>query len=195
MKLFSPLYRRVLRWAAHPHAPRYLGALSFAESSFFPVPPDVMLAPMTLSTPNRAWYFATLTTLASVLGGIFGYFIGYFLFEELGQPLIELYNAQDKFAQTKRWFDTYGVWVVFVAGFSPIPYKLFTVASGVLSMALLPFIIASTFGRGARFFLVAGLIYWGGEKFADFLHRRVDLIGWITVAAVAAALIIWNLIS
>ena len=195
MKLFSPLYRRVLRWAAHPHAPRYLGALSFAESSFFPVPPDVMLAPMTLSTPNRAWYFATLTTLASVLGGVFGYFIGYFLFEELGQPLIELYNAQDKFAQTKHWFDSYGVWVVFVAGFSPIPYKLFTVASGVLSMALLPFIIASAFGRGARFFLVAGLIYWGGEKFADFLHRRVDLIGWITVAVVAAALIIWNLMS
>lgn len=193
MKLFSPLYRRVLQWAAHPHAPRYLGALSFAESSFFPVPPDVMLAPMALSKPTKAWYFASITTLTSVLGGIFGYFIGYFLFEELGQPLIDFYDAQDKFDQAKAWFDAYGVWVVFIAGFSPIPYKLFTVTSGVLSLALVPFIVASAIGRGARFFLVAGLIYWGGAKFADFLERRVDLIGWITVAVIVAGLVIWNL--
>ncbi len=195
MKLFSPLYRRVLRWAAHPHAPRYLGALSFAESSFFPVPPDVMLAPMTLSMPTRAWYFASITTLASVLGGVFGYFIGYFLFEELGQPLIDFYQAQESFDQTKMWFDAYGVWVVFIAGFSPIPYKLFTVTSGVLSLALVPFILASAIGRGARFFLVAGLIVWGGDKFATFLHRRIDLIGWITVGVIAAGLLIWDVIS
>lgn len=192
MKLFTPLYRKVLEWAAHRHAPRYLGALSFAESSFFPVPPDVMLAPMVLSQPQRAWRLATITTVASVLGGVFGYMIGYFLFEEVGKPLIELYQAQARFDTVKEWFDRYGVWVVFVAGFSPIPYKLFTVTSGVLSLALLPFVVASAIGRGARFFLVSGLIYWGGERFSTFLERRIDLIGWITVALVCTGLLVWT---
>ncbi len=124
-----------------------------------------------------------------------GYFIGYFLFDELGQPLIELYNAQEKFDIAKGWFDEYGVWVVFIAGFSPIPYKLFTVTSGVLSLALLPFLLASAIGRGARFFLVAGLIYWGGEKFAEFLKRRIDVIGWLTVALIVAVLVVWSVLK
>jgi membrane protein YqaA with SNARE-associated domain len=195
VKLFSPLYEKVLKWAAHRHAPWYLGMLSFAESSFFPIPPDVMLAPMSLSKPGKAWYFASLTTITSVLGGVLGYFIGYFLFDELGQPLIELYNAQEKFDIAKGWFDEYGVWVVFIAGFSPIPYKLFTVTSGVLSLALLPFLLASAIGRGARFFLVAGLIYWGGEKFAEFLKRRIDVIGWLTVALIVAVLVVWSVLN
>ena len=195
MKLFSSLYRIVLGWAAHPNAPRYLGMLSFAESSFFPVPPDVMLAPMALSRPDRAWYFAAITTVTSVLGGVLGYAIGYFLFEELGQPLIDMYHAQSKFDTVKDWFDEYGVWVIFVAGFSPIPYKLFTVTSGVLSMALLPFIVVSAIGRGARFFLVAGLIYWGGEKFANFLEKRIDLIGWAVVVLIVIGLVVWNVLK
>lgn len=192
MKFFSPLYEKVLTWASHPRAPWYLGALSFAESSFFPIPPDVMLAPMALSKPHNAWRLAFLTTVTSVLGGLAGYFIGYFLFEEIGQPLIDLYNAQEKFDLARQWFDEYGVWVVFIAGFSPIPYKLFTVTSGVLTLALLPFLAASAIGRGARFFLVAGLIYWGGERFADFLKRRIDLIGWITVGLIVVVLIAWK---
>ena len=195
MKLFSSLYRMVLDWAAHPNAPRYLGMLSFAESSFFPVPPDVMLAPMVLSRPDRAWYFAAITTFASVLGGLLGYAIGYFLFEELGQPLIDLYHAQDRFDTVKLWFDEYGVWVVFLAGFSPIPYKLFTVTSGVLSLALLPFALVSAIGRGARFFLVAGLLFWGGERFASFLEQKIDLIGWAMVALVVLALVAWNVLQ
>lgn len=195
MKLFSSMYRIVLGWAAHPNAARYLAMLSFAESSFFPVPPDVMLAPMTLSRPDRAWYFAAITTVSSVLGGLLGYAIGYFLFEELGQPLIDMYNAQARFDTVKDWFDDYGVWVVFLAGFSPIPYKLFTVTSGVLSMALLPFVVVSTIGRGARFYLVAGLIYWGGEKFADFLERRIDLIGWVVVALILVGLVAWKVLQ
>ncbi len=154
-----------------------------------------MLAPMSLSKPGKAWYFASLTTITSVLGGVLGYFIGYFLFDELGQPLIELYNAQEKFDTAKGWFDEYGVWVVFIAGFSPIPYKLFTVTSGVLSLALLPFLLASAIGRGARFFLVAGLIYWGGEKFAEFLKRRIDVIGWLTVALIVAVLVVWSVLK
>ncbi len=136
MRLFGRLYDTALRWSGHRHAPRYLGVLSFAESSFFPIPPDVMLAPMVLARPQRAWWLATLTTVTSVLGGVFGYFIGALLFSEIGRPLIELYHAEAAFERVQQWFTEYGVWVVLLAGFSPIPYKLFTITSGVLSMAL-----------------------------------------------------------
>ncbi len=187
MRVFSALYDRALKWSAHPHAPRYLGALSFAESSFFPIPPDVMLAPMVLARPARAWWLAALTTVTSVLGGVLGYFIGQFLFTQLGEPVIAFYHAEQAFERVQQWFDTYGVWVVFVAGFSPIPYKLFTIASGVMQMALGPFVIASSVGRGARFFLVAGLLMWGGPPLERFLRKRIDLIGWCTVAAAVVA--------
>lgn len=190
MNLFSPLYKKVLQWSKHEHAPRYLGALSFAESSFFPIPPDVMLAPMVLARRQRAWYYAALTTVTSVLGGLAGYFIGMFLFAELGQPLIDMYHAQQKFDLAKAWFDNYGVWIVFIAGFSPIPYKLFTITSGVMALAVLPFTLASVIGRGARFFLVAALLYWGGERLEQFLHRRIDQIGWITVALVIVLVVV-----
>ncbi len=181
MRVFSWMYQRVLDWTAHRHAPRYLVLLSFSESSFFPIPPDVMLAPMVLARPQRAWYFAALTTVSSVIGGLFGYLIGYFLFEEIGQPVIEFYQAQQKFSTVQSWFHEHGVWIVFLAGFTPIPYKLFTVTSGVLAIAVLPFTIASLVGRGARFFLVAGLLYWGGDRFSRYLHQRIDQIGWATL--------------
>jgi membrane protein YqaA with SNARE-associated domain len=148
-----------------------------------------MLVPMVLARPDRAWSYAALTTITSVLGGVAGYLIGMFLFEELGRPLITFYQAQDGFAQVKNWFDRYGIWVVFVAGFSPIPYKLFTVTSGVMSLAWAPFLFASLVGRGARFFLVAGLIYLGGERFSRFLQQRVEQIGW-TVVALAAIVVV-----
>lgn len=189
MNVFGPLYARVIRWSRHRHAPRYLALLSFTESSFFPIPPDVMLAPMVLAQRERAWYLAGITTLASVLGGLLGYLIGWVLFEQLGQPIIELYDAERQFQTVKDWFDEYGVWVVFVAGFSPIPYKLFTVTSGLLAMAILPFMLASAVGRGARFFLVAGLIHWGGEPFAAFIEKRINVIGWSAVAAVVVLLV------
>jgi membrane protein YqaA with SNARE-associated domain len=189
MKIFSLMYNKALKWAEHRHAPHYLGVLSFAESSFFPIPPDVMLAPMVLARRHCAWHYAALTTITSVLGGVAGYFIGMFLFEELGQPMVVLYSAQESFAQVKSWFDRYGIWVVFIAGFSPIPYKLFTIASGVMTLALMPFVVASLVGRGARFFLVAGLIYWGGERFSEFLKQRVDQIGW-TVVGLAAVIVL-----
>jgi len=189
VNVFGPLYDRVIRWSRHRHAPRYLALLSFTESSFFPIPPDVMLAPMVLARREKAWYFAGLTTIASVVGGLLGYVIGWVLFDQVGQPIIELYEAEQKFETVKDWFDQYGVWVVFVAGFSPIPYKLFTVTSGLMAMALAPFLLASAVGRGARFFLVAGLIHWGGEPFAAFIEKRVNAIGWSVVAAVAVLLV------
>ena len=160
MRFFGPLYDRVLMWSRHPHAERYLAVLSFAESSFFPIPPDVMLAPMTLANPRRAWWLALLTTVASVIGGLVGYLIG---------------------------------WAALVAGFSPVPYKIFTIAAGALSMFLPGFVLASMIGRGGRFFLVAGIIAIGGPPMERRLRQHIDLLGWITVAAIVAAVVVWRL--
>lgn len=183
MKLFSALYARVMRWSNHRHAPRYLAGLSFAESSFFPVPPDVMLAPMALACPQRAWFFAGLTTLASAFGGALGYLIGRFAFEFL-QPLLHQYGYWDGFLQAKEWFADWGFWAVFLAGFTPIPYKVFTIAAGVVTMSFVPFLIASVIGRGARFFLVAGLMVWGGERMERLVRTYIDRIGWLLILAV-----------
>jgi len=180
MKLFSPLYERAMRWSRHPHAPRYLFGMSFAESSFFPVPPDVMLAPMSLANPRRAWHFALLTTLASVAGGIFGYLLGYFALDTI-LPWLEQSRYWPTYEKAVAWFGEWGFWAVFVAGFSPIPYKVFTIAAGALSMALFPFVLASLVGRGLRFFLVAGLMAWGGARMENLLYRYVDRLGWATV--------------
>jgi len=191
MRLFSPLYARAMQWARHRHAPAYLGAMSFAESSFFPVPPDVMLAPMCLARPDRAWRFALITTLTSVAGGLAGYAIGYFAFEALA-PWLQTTKYWASYQTAVQWFNDYGFWAVFIAGFSPIPYKVFTIAAGALSMALLPFTLASVIGRGARFYLVAGLMKWGGARMEAALHRYVDRIGWAMVAILAAGLLIFQ---
>ncbi len=181
MRLFSPLYDRVMRWSRHPRAPRYLFGLSFAESSFFPIPPDAMLMPMALASPHRAWYLAALTTVASVLGGLFGYLIGYLAFD-LVQPLIEQVGYGDHYDRAQEWFAVWGFWTILLVGFSPIPYKVFTIAAGVVVMPLIPFLLGSLLGRGLRFFLVAGLMRWGGEPMERALRRHVDLLGWATVA-------------
>ena len=187
MKLFEPCYDMVLRWAKHRHANKYLVGLSFSESVFFPIPPDVMLAPMSLSQPDKAWKFAFITTLASIVGGIAGYSLGYFAFEAWLAPFIESWGYTQKLETTIHWFQQYGIWVVFLAGFSPIPYKLFTVSAGFLQMAFIPFLIASTVGRGARFFLVAGLMRWGGATMEQKLRQYVEILGWavVTLAIIA----------
>jgi membrane protein YqaA with SNARE-associated domain len=180
--LFQKLYDRTMAWSRHPNASWYLGVLSFAESSFFPIPPDVMLAPMSLSRPARAWHFAALTTITSVLGGLLGYLIGLFVFD-LVEPLLHRFGYWDNYLLARDWFDRWGFWAVFLAGFSPIPYKVFTISAGAAAMSLWPFVIASLIGRGARFFLVSGLMRWGGERMEKNLRRHVELLGWITVAA------------
>ena len=179
-----------LRWAAHRYAPRYLAALSFAESSFFPIPPDVMLMPMALARPTRAMFFALLTTVFSVLGGLFGYLIGYFAIE-LVLPLIRQLGHGEAYSQAQVWFLDYGFWVVLLAGFSPIPYKVFTLAAGGLMLPVIPFILASLVGRGSRFFLVAALVAWGGPKVEPLLKRYIDWIGWLCVALLVIAYFIW----
>ncbi|MBT0585390.1 YqaA family protein [Alteromonas oceanisediminis] len=187
MKIFQPCYDLALRWAKHRHAERYLGVLSFAESVVFPIPPDVMLAPMALGQPSKAWRFALITTVTSVLGGIAGYFLGLFAFEALIAPWIETMGYQPKVDRAVEWFELYGVWVVFIAGFSPIPYKIFTVSAGFLSMAFLPFLLASAVGRGMRFFLVAALMRWGGPAMESKLREWVEFLGWAVVLLAVAA--------
>ena len=178
--MFKALYDKALQWAKHRHASKYLFALSFAESSFFPVPPDVMLAPMALAQPSRALRFALLTTIASVLGGVFGYLIGYFAFDTIA-PWLQETRYWDKYMLARDWFDEWGFWAIFIAGFSPIPYKVFTIAAGALSMMFLPFVAASLVGRGLRFFLVALLLAWGGKRLEDTLRVYMDRIGWASV--------------
>lgn len=185
MKLFSGLYERAMRWAAHRHAQWYLVALSFSESSFFPIPPDVMLAPMALADNKKAWRYATMTTVASVAGGMLGYLIGYLAFDAIEPWVIEAgYGGHYQHAVT--WFEQWGIWTILIAGFSPIPYKVFTIAAGAISMLFLPFVLASLAGRGARFFLVATLIVLGGERMEQAIKKYVDWLGWGLVVLVAA---------
>ncbi|TKB46157.1 YqaA family protein [Thalassotalea mangrovi] len=184
MKIFSSLYNWTIKWAQHKFAPAVLSILTFAESVFFPIPPDVLLAPMVLAKPHTAWRLATITTISSVIGGVVGYFLGYMLFEPLIQPLLIEFNYMDKFEHAMAWFEQYGVWVVFLAGFSPIPYKVFTLSAGFLQMMFIPFLIASAVGRGMRFFLVAGLIAWGGPRMEARLRQSIDAIGWGLVALI-----------
>jgi len=170
----------MIRWAGHRHAPYYLGFISFIESSVFPIPPDVMLAPMSLAKPERAWWYATITTVCSILGALLGYVIGMF-FLHLALPLITQFGYLEAYEKVKLWFDTWGVWVLFIAAVSPIPFKLFTIAGGAMHMALFPFIVVSFLGRGMRFYLVAGLMRWGGARMDKVLRRTVDWIGWTIV--------------
>lgn len=191
--MFRKLYDRVILWSKHPHAVKYLFALSFAESSFFPVPPDVMLAPMALAQPKRAFRFALWTTVASVLGGMFGYGIGFFLFDSI-EPWLQTSHYWTPYLTATAWFGEWGFWAVLVAGFSPIPYKVFTIAAGALNMIFVPFVLASVLGRGGRFFLVAMLLAAGGERLESRLREYTDRLGWASVALVLVGGLIYSLV-
>ncbi len=181
--MFKKLYDKALDWSRHRHAAKYLCALSFSESSFFPIPPDVMLAPMALARPEKAIRFAMLTTIFSVLGGVLGYGIGFFLFDSIS-PWLQETHYWEKYLLAENWFKDWGFWAIFVAGFSPIPYKVFTIAAGALQMFFLPFVLASMIGRGARFFLIAMLLAGGGEKLESKLRQYMDVLGWVVVGLV-----------
>jgi len=194
LRIFEPLYDRVMEWSRHRHATRYLAGLSFAESSFFPVPPDVMLAPMAAARPREALRLAAITTLFSVLGGVLGYVIGALAFELVSPWIIDMGHG-DNLELAKEWFAVWGVWVVLIAGFSPIPYKLFTVTAGALAMPLLPFVIASVLGRGARFFAVGLLMAWLGPHADRHLRPYMERLGWLSVFLLGAAIIIFTLMD
>ncbi len=180
MQLFAPIYQKTLQWSQHRLAPFWLGFVSFIEAIFFPIPPDVMLMPMAMTQPNKALRFALLAGITSTLGGIIGYSLGFFATPWVMEFMQHLgYDAQ--WQRVVSWFDKWGVLVVFVAGFSPIPYKVFTLCAGVMQMAFAPFVIVALISRSARFLLVAKLSAWGGQKFADKLQRSIEIIGWLVV--------------
>ena len=172
------LYRTTLRWAQHRYASAYLALVSAAEASFFPVPPDIMLVPMTLARPKRVLYYALLTTLASVAGALVGYAIGHFLFEAWALPYIQARGYEAHYSEVTQAFKTWGSWGVLVAAFTPIPYKVFTVAAGVGAMPLLPFVLASLLGRGLRYALVAGLSYCLRDKMEAVILSLAGRIAW-----------------
>ncbi len=181
MKLFESIYQSVVKVSASPKAPTILALLSFFESFILPYPPpDVMLAPMSLSTPRKAMYFALITLVASLLGGVVGYFIGVFAFD-IVQPYLINWGYQAAFNKVMLWFSEWGFWAVLVAGFSPVPYKIFTVSAGALQLAFIPFLLASLIGRGLRFYLVALLIAKYGPIIEPKLLIYIERIGWAIV--------------
>jgi membrane protein YqaA with SNARE-associated domain len=183
MQFFSKIYHQIIQWAKHPHAPLYLAGLSFAESSIFPIPPDFMLAPMALAKPIKAWQYAFIATTCSTLGGILGYVLGMFFFK-LIYPLLIKFGCAATYQQVEHWFLVWDFWIIFLAGFTPIPYKIFTIAAGAVSMPLMPFVIASLIGRGGRFFLVAALIRLRPSQMEAFIYQYIDRAGWLLLATI-----------
>ena len=189
--MFESIYKSVMRFSRRREAPYYLSLLSFVESFILPFPPpDVMLAPMSLARPSRAMRFAALTLLFSVLGGLVGYLIGAFLFD-LAEPYIIEWGYQARFEKVITWFEHWGFWAVLVAGFSPVPYKIFTIAAGALNLALIPFVLASIIGRGARFFLLAWCLSRYGPAIEPKLVRYIEYIGWTVVVLLSLAIAIY----
>lgn len=178
----SRFYTWILGKSRSPHAVKFLACLSFAESSFSPIPPDIMLIPMVLTARSRAWTFALICTLASVLGGILGYFIGYWLYESIGMWIIESYALEAHMVEFQTLFQSYGFWFILLKGVTPIPYKLVTIASGVTQLDLLLFMLASIISRSARFFLISALIHFFGERAQKFMEKHFTLFMLVTFA-------------
>jgi membrane protein YqaA with SNARE-associated domain len=183
------LYGRMLALAASRHAMSALILVAFAEASFFPLPPDLLLIPMILARPRRAFLTAAICTLASVSGGFLGYAIGYFLFEAVGRPMLDFYHAMDRYEALKSAFAHWGVWIILIKGLTPIPYKLVTIASGVAHFNLVAFGLASLASRGLRFFLLALLLWRFGEPVRGFIERRLMLVTSLFAAALVGGFV------
>ena len=176
MKIFRKLYDWTLEKASKKGASWFLSIVSFAESSFFPIPPDIILIPMVIAKRTKAFFFATMCTLSSVFGGILGYFIGYLLFNSIGIFLVNFYNLEESVEQFKNYYALYGAWVVIIAGFTPFPFKVITIASGLFQLNIIIFIVCSFISRGARFYLIAALFYFFGEKFKDLIDKYFNYL-------------------
>jgi len=174
------MLRRLYDWtmalAARPRAEWALAAVAFAESSFFPIPPDILLIPMVLADRTRAWRYAMVATIASLIGGLAGYLIGAFVFDQVGRPLLEFYGYSARFEEFAAMYNDWGVWIVFTAGITPFPYKVITIASGTTGLDIVVFMAASLAARGGRFFIVAALLYWVGPPVRAFIERRLGLV-------------------
>jgi membrane protein YqaA with SNARE-associated domain len=180
------MLRRLYNWcidaAAKPHASWLMGAISFAESSIFPIPPDTMQIPMSLARPDKAWYYATVCTLASVAGGVFGYVIGAYLYDTVGHWLIQLYGYGDKVEAFREAYARWGSWIILLKGVTPIPYKIVTITSGFAGYNIWLFILFSLIARGLRFYLSAFLLYRYGTQAREMIEKRLGL--WVTIGAV-----------
>ena len=178
--MLRKLYDRVLRLAASPLAPVWLAVIAFSESSFFPVPPDVLLVPMSLARPNRAFRYALISTAASVVGGVAGWLIGYALFDVLARPLLHFYHYEDAFNAFQLRFREYGAYIILIKGLTPIPYKIVAIASGAARFDLLLFVVLSIVTRGVRFFIIAVLLRQFGEPVRAFIEKRLGLVMLLT---------------
>jgi membrane protein YqaA with SNARE-associated domain len=172
------LYDWAMAQAERPYALWTLALIAFVESSVFPIPPDVLLIPMVLAAPTRAWLIAGVCTLSSVVGGLAGYAIGALLFGTVGEPILQFYGYLERFAEFQAAYNDWGAWIVFGAGLTPFPYKVITIASGVTRLDLATFMIASVLARGLRFFVLAALLWWFGPPIRRFIERN---LGWLTV--------------
>ncbi len=170
------LYDWTLSLAGHRHALWLLALVAFVESSIFPIPPDVLMIPMVLAAPRRAWLVAAVATAASVLGAMAGYWIGASLFDQIGRPVLDFYGMADRFDQFRARYNTFGAWAVLVAGLTPFPFKVVTILSGATGLNLPVFVIASVIARGMRFFFVAGLLFAFGQPIRDFIERQLGLV-------------------
>ncbi|MCH8104900.1 MAG: DedA family protein [Proteobacteria bacterium] len=191
--MFEILYRKTIEFSRKDSAPWILSLLSFLESFILPFPPpDLMLAPMSLAAPHKALYFATLTLIASVIGGITGYLIGAFLFDYI-QPFIIDWGYRAAYETATLWFDQWGFWAVLMAGFSPVPYKIFTISAGVLGLAFIPFVLASIIGRGSRFYLVAWCLARYGPTIEPKLIQYIEKIGWGVVTLLVLLILYYQI--
>jgi membrane protein YqaA with SNARE-associated domain len=189
-RMLQTLYRRVLALSASRRAPLWLACVSFAESSFFPVPPDALLIPMVLARPRRAWSLAGICTLASVAGGCLGYLIGAELFDRVARPLLHFYHADAALGNFQAMYARWGLYVILVKGLTPIPYKLVTIASGAAHFDFAVFLAASAATRGARFFLEAALLRYYGARMQDFIERRLTLVTSLAACALVAGFLV-----
>ena len=184
------LYDCVLHWAETPYGMWALFLIAFAESSFFPIPPDVLLIALAISIPTRAFHFALVATIGSLIGGIAGYGIGMFGYDSIGRPIVEFYHGQEIMQAIKEWYDKYGFWAVLGAAITPLPYKIFTISSGMFSFDFFQFMIASIIGRSVRFFAVAGLIWKFGKPIKGFIDKYFNLLATLFIILLIGGFII-----
>ena len=188
MRVFTRPYEMMMSWIGKRGAEKYLYGLTFCESVFFPVPTDVMLAPMCALNPPRTARLVILTTVFSALGGVFGYVIGLFLFDQI-EPWLRGTAYWDEYGEAVELFGEWGIWIIFIAALTPIPYKLFTISAGVLGQNLLLFVLATLVGRGMRFGIVGYSMKWFGPALSGYIEKRIEIIGWVLVALLAAAIL------
>jgi len=187
--MLRPLYNRILKLSARKDAVWWMAGVSFAESSFFPLPPDIMLVPMCLSEPKKLWRYTNICALASLIGGLFGYAVGFYLFESIGRLIIDFYNAQDSFQRFQDMFAEFGPWFLILKGVTPIPYKLLTITAGFAHLDLTVFILCSIVARFSRFYMIAILLHFYGPQVRDIIEKRLMLVTTVLLVIVIGGLL------